>query len=66
MKNVAYVKVKLFNQSIPPAYLQDRFSDSQIEPADKDYIQRLYYLTSHLNTIPQHLMERPPSKTGSF
>ncbi len=50
LKNVAYVKVNLFNQSIPPVYLQDRFSDAIIGPAEKEDIQRLYYLTSHLNT----------------
>jgi hypothetical protein len=50
LKNVAYVKVNLFNQSIPPVYLQDRFSDATIGPAEKEDIQRLYYLTSHLNT----------------
>jgi len=50
LKSVAYVKVNLFNQSIPPVYLQDRFSDATIGPAEKDDIQRLYYLTSYLNT----------------
>ena len=50
INQVSYVKVNLFNQSIPPAYLQDRFSDATIGPAEKDDIQRLFYLTSHLNT----------------
>ncbi|MCX7552371.1 hypothetical protein OS175_00650 [Marinicella sp. S1101] len=46
----SHVTVKLYNQSIPPVYLQDRFSDAHVGPAEKDDIQRLYYLTSHLNT----------------
>lgn len=50
IEQVGYVKVNLFNQSIPPDYLQDRFSDATVGPAEKDDIQRLYYLTSHLNT----------------
>jgi hypothetical protein len=44
------VKVTLFNQSIPPFYLQQRFRDASIGAAQKDQIERLYYLTSHLNT----------------
>jgi cytochrome c553 len=50
IKTIGSVSVRLFNQSIPPAYLQDRFSDAQIESAEKDDIQRLFYMTSHLNT----------------
>ncbi len=44
------VRVTLYDQSIPPAYLQQRFVDANKGPAEKDDIQRLYYLTSHLNT----------------
>jgi len=51
IKNIGSVSVKLFNQSIPPAYLQDRFSDAKIKGGEKDDIQRLFYMTSHLNTI---------------
>ena len=43
------VKVSLYSQSIPPFYLQDRFGDANQGPAKKDEIDRLYYLTSHLN-----------------
>ncbi|GJM08247.1 MAG: hypothetical protein DHS20C11_05230 [Lysobacteraceae bacterium] len=43
---VAKMEVKLYSQSIPPSYLQQRFNDAF---AEKDQIQRLYYLTSHLN-----------------
>ena len=42
----------LYNQSIPPFYLQQRFADAGVGPARKDDIRRLYYLTSHLNTEP--------------
>ncbi len=49
-RDAARVAVKMYNQSIPPAYLQDRFSDAAVGPKEKDDIQRLYYLTSHLNT----------------
>jgi len=31
--------------------LQQRFSDANIGVAEKDNIERLYYLTSHLNTL---------------
>ncbi|GJM15712.1 MAG: hypothetical protein DHS20C13_10390 [Thermodesulfobacteriota bacterium] len=44
------VKASLFNQSIPPFYLQQRFNDANVGAAEKENIQRLYYLTSHLNT----------------
>jgi hypothetical protein len=43
------VRVTLHYQSIPPFYLQDRFQDASRGAAQKDDIQRLYYLTSHLN-----------------
>ncbi len=44
------VEVNLYNQSIPPSYLQERFADASAGPMEMDDIQRLYYLTSHLNT----------------
>ena len=43
------IKVTLYNQSIPPFYLQERFRDANRGPAEKDEIERLYYITSHLN-----------------
>jgi mono/diheme cytochrome c family protein len=50
IKTIGSISVRLFNQSIPPAYLQDRFSDAKIKGGEKDDIQRLFYMTSHLNT----------------
>jgi len=49
MSKVDNVKVTLFNQSIPPFYLQQRFRDANRGPSEKSEIERLYYLTSHLN-----------------
>jgi hypothetical protein len=43
------VKVTLYSQSIPPSYLQQRFLDAGVGPAESDEIRRLYYITSHLN-----------------
>ena len=43
------VQVTLYNQSIPPFYLQERFRDANCGPRESDDIRRLYYLTSHLN-----------------
>jgi hypothetical protein len=40
------VKATLYYQSIPPYYLNDRFKQAPNEPAT----QRLYYLTSNLQT----------------
>ncbi|HOY05358.1 MAG TPA: hypothetical protein PLO67_08150, partial [Saprospiraceae bacterium] len=39
-------QVTMYYQSIPPYYLQQRFVTAPFGPAT----QRLYYLTSHLNT----------------
>jgi hypothetical protein len=44
-KNVS-VTATLYYQSIPPYFLRDRFSQAPNEPAT----QRLYYLTSNLQT----------------
>lgn len=44
------VKVSLYNQSIPPTYLHERFRDANVGVGAKTDIQRLYYLSSHLNT----------------
>ena len=43
------VQVTVYYQSIPPTYLQERFRDANVGPAKKNEIQRLYYLTSHMN-----------------
>lgn len=53
LKRVASAEVRLYNQSIPPFYLQQRFRDANRGPAQKNEIQRLWYLTSHLNTNTQ-------------
>lgn len=47
---IGRVRVRLLSQSIPPFYLQQRFSDAGKGPAEKDEIRRLYYLAGHLNT----------------
>ena len=46
---IARVRATLYSQSIPPFYLQQRFADANVGPGQSDEIQRLYYLTSHLN-----------------
>jgi hypothetical protein len=43
------VQVTLYYQSIPPFYLQERFADASLGSAQQDDIERLYYMTSHLN-----------------
>ena len=53
MAKVAGAEIRLSNQSIPPFYLQQRFRDANRGPAKKNEIQRLWYLTSHLNTNTQ-------------
>ncbi|MEZ4925524.1 MAG: hypothetical protein R3A50_04560 [Saprospiraceae bacterium] len=45
------VKATMFYQSIPPYYLNQRFSIAPDGPAT----QRLYYLTSHLNVAGTHI-----------
>jgi hypothetical protein len=47
---ISKITVQLFNQSIPPSYLQQRFEDAKVGPAESSEIQRLYYMTSHLRT----------------
>ncbi len=49
LSKVDHVQVTIYSQSIPPPYLQQRFRDGNCGPQAKDDIQRLYYLTSHLN-----------------
>ncbi len=54
------VSARLYSQSIPPPYLYDRFADASYgESPKKRDIQRLYYLTSHLNTGAKALDGRP-------
>lgn len=48
MRQAHQIKVELFNQSIPPYYLKQRFDSARKGPG-RDDIKRLYYLTSHLN-----------------
>lgn len=48
--DVDRLEVTLYNQSIPPFYLQQRFRDAGVGPEQQDEIKRLFYLTSHLNT----------------
>jgi hypothetical protein len=48
LARVDHVRVSL-NQSIPPFYLQERFRDANRGPGEKNDIQRLYHVTSHLN-----------------
>jgi len=50
LARIARVRATLYSQSIPPFYLQQRFADAKAGPAQSSEIQRLYYLTSHLNT----------------
>lgn len=50
---VARAEATLFNQSIPPFYLQQRFHDATVGPAHQDQIRRLYYMTSHLDAGPK-------------
>ncbi len=50
LARIKRVRATLYSQSMPPFYLQQRFADAQAGPANKDEIERLYYLTSHLNT----------------
>ena len=47
---VDHVSVRVYNQSIPPFYLQQRFAAADLGPGETSEIDRLYYLTSHLNT----------------
>ena len=49
LSRVDHVQVTLYYQSIPPFYLQQRFQDASVGPGNRDDINRLFYLTSHLN-----------------
>jgi hypothetical protein len=49
LSRVHDVQVTLYYQAIPPSYLQERFRDASVGPAESDEIKRLYYITSHLN-----------------
>lgn len=50
MAKFDHISVKLYSQAIPPFYLQQRFRDANVGPKEQNEIQRLFYLTSHLNT----------------
>jgi hypothetical protein len=47
-QQISRITVRLFAQSIPPSYLQQRFADAEHGP-DRSEIERLYWLTSHLD-----------------
>jgi hypothetical protein len=49
-QEVRKITVQLYNQSIPPFYLQQRFDDAKVGPGESNEIQRLFYMTSHLRT----------------
>jgi hypothetical protein len=49
LSRVHDVQATLYYQSMPPSYLQQRFGDAGVGPAENDEIRRLYYITSHLN-----------------
>jgi hypothetical protein len=49
LARAAEVRATLYYQSIPPFYLQERFADASAGPGHADDIERLYYMTSHLN-----------------
>lgn len=51
-RRVARVSARLYSQAIPPSYLQQRFADAEHGP-DRSEIERLYWLTSHLDTGAQ-------------
>jgi len=51
-RRVARIEAAVYSQSLPPPYLQQRFHDAGVGPAERDHIRRLYYLTSHLNAGP--------------
>lgn len=49
----AKVRVTLYSQSAPPAYLRERFVFAAQPGAEKRHAQQLYYITGHLNTAAQ-------------
>ena len=51
--NISRFTARLYSQSTPRSYLQQRFNDAEEGPKAKSNIERLYYLTSHLNTDPE-------------
>jgi hypothetical protein len=59
IKKAKTIRVTLFSQSIPPGYLQQRFDDADhgTNPESSE-IDRLFYLTSHLN------VKSPKDKNG--
>jgi hypothetical protein len=59
-----HLQATLYYQSIPPFYLQQRFADAGLGAAAQDDIQRLYYLTSHLNIAGATDVQGNPVLTG--
>jgi len=58
LSRVDHIEVTLYSQAIPPFYLQERFRDANVSVGkhspQKNEIQRLFYLTSHLNTAAKN------------
>lgn len=54
IQRIDRIEVTLYSQAIPPFYLQERFRDANVSMGghtpQKNEIERLFYLTSHLNT----------------
>ncbi len=44
------VRVTLYSQSIPPAYLEERFAAASAPGAERQAADRLYWMVGHLNT----------------
>src|SRR5262249_45218292 len=49
LARVAKVQVSLYSQAIPPSYLQKRSRYANSRPRQQDDIERLNYITSHLD-----------------
>jgi hypothetical protein len=45
---ITEIRARLYSQSIPPSYLQQRFDDAEVGLGETREIRRLYYMTSHL------------------
>jgi len=59
MAKVDHVQATLYYQSIPPSYLQERFRDANVGAKKKNEIDRLFYITSHMN------VETPAKRDGT-
>jgi len=49
MAKVDHLQATVYYQSIPPNYLQERFRDANVGAKNKNEIDHLFYLTSHMN-----------------